>query len=81
MNSTDAAAAAAAAAQAAQIAAVKSFDIEAFTLLALAFSATVLRTYSRISLVGIRNLQADDYLVWLGVVRDRPRWLSPRPGC
>lgn len=54
--------------QAATMAAVKSFNIEAFTLMGIALLATSLRTYSRASTVGFSNFQADDYLVWIGTV-------------
>ena len=67
--SDPAAAAAAQAAMEAQLAAVQRFNIEAFTLLGIALTATLLRTYARISAVGIRNLKPDDYLVWVGAVR------------
>lgn len=67
--SDPAAAAAAQAAMEAQLAAVKRFNVEAFTLLGIALAATVLRTYARVSAVGIRNLKPDDYLVWVGAVR------------
>ncbi|KAI1371623.1 hypothetical protein F4677DRAFT_305867 [Hypoxylon crocopeplum] len=59
-------AAAAAAAQAAA-AAMLQFTIEAWTLLAIGILVTILRTYARIKAVGFRRLQADDYLVWVGV--------------
>lgn len=59
-----AAAAAAAAAQAAML----QFTIEAWTLLAIGILVTMLRTYARIKAVGVRGLQADDYLVWVGAV-------------
>jgi hypothetical protein len=65
---TPAEAEAAQAAIAAQLAAVKNFNIEAFTLLGIALVATGLRTYSRLSAVGIRRFQADDYLVLVGAV-------------
>lgn len=55
--------------QAAQMAAVKSFNIEAFTLMVIGLMATSLRTYSRATTVGFSNFQADDYLVWVGTVR------------
>ncbi|KAI6285016.1 hypothetical protein MCOR07_010945 [Pyricularia oryzae] len=54
--------------QAAQMAAVKSFNIEAFTLMVIGLMATSLRTYSRATTVGFSNFQADDYLVWVGTV-------------
>ncbi|TKW58021.1 hypothetical protein CTA1_739 [Colletotrichum tanaceti] len=62
------AAAAAAAAAAAGAAAMRSFQIEAWTLLAVGILITMLRTYSRIRAVGVRGLQADDYLVWIGAI-------------
>jgi hypothetical protein len=42
---------------------------EIWTLFAVAVCATVLRMYSRLSVVGFRNLRADDLLVWVGIVR------------
>ncbi|CCF38220.1 hypothetical protein CH063_09363 [Colletotrichum higginsianum] len=60
--------AAAEAAAAAAAAAMRSFTIEAWTLLAVGILITMLRTYSRIRSVGIRGLQADDYLVWVGAI-------------
>lgn len=53
---------------AAAMAALRAFNIEAFTLLALALLITGLRTYVRISTVGFKNLWADDYLVLLAAV-------------
>ncbi|RSL97027.1 hypothetical protein CEP52_011132 [Fusarium oligoseptatum] len=50
------------------MAALRAFNIEAFTLLALALLITALRTYVRISTVGWRNLWADDYLILLAAV-------------
>jgi hypothetical protein len=58
------------AAQAAAAAAARQFNIEAFTLLGVGLAITVLRTYVRISSVGWRRLQVDDYLVWFAAVRD-----------
>lgn len=60
---------AAASAQAAMAAAFQKFAVEAWVLFGVAVLVTLLRTYARIKSVGIRNLQADDYLVWVGVVR------------
>jgi hypothetical protein len=53
---------------------VVAFEIEAFTLLAIALLVTSLRTYSRFRIVGIRRFEADDYLVLVGAVSvlDRP---------
>jgi hypothetical protein len=53
---------------------VTAYEIEAFTLLAIALLVTSLRTYSRIRVVGIRRFEADDYLVLVGAVSllDRP---------
>ncbi|XXH01068.1 hypothetical protein Hte_007419 [Hypoxylon texense] len=59
--------AAAAAAMAAAQAAMLQFTIEAWTLLAIGICVTILRTYARVKAVGFRRLQADDYLVWVGV--------------
>lgn len=69
-NSTSeaAAAAAAAAAQAAAMAALKRFNIEAFTLLGVALLITGLRCFIRIRSVGFKGLWADDYLAVLAAV-------------
>ncbi|RJE19148.1 hypothetical protein PHISCL_08511 [Aspergillus sclerotialis] len=42
--------------------------VEIWTLFAIAVCATLLRMYSRLSIVGFRDLRADDLLVWVGVV-------------
>ena len=42
--------------------------VELWTLYAFAVSFTFLRAYARISAVGFRELQADDYLVWVAIV-------------
>ena len=47
---------------------MNQFTIEAWTLLGVGILVTTLRTYARVRSIGIRGLQADDYLVWLGVV-------------
>ena len=63
------------AAQAAAAAAARQFNIEAFTLLGVGLTVTALRTYVRISSVGVKRLQVDDYLVWFAAVRkskDKP---------
>jgi hypothetical protein len=57
------------AAAAAAAAAARRFTIELWTLYGIGVLATFLRTYARIRAVGARNLRADDYLVWVGVVR------------
>jgi hypothetical protein len=46
--------------------------IELWTLYSLGVSFTILRTYARIVAVGFRELRADDYLIWLAVVRIHP---------
>jgi hypothetical protein len=56
------------AAQAAAAAAARQFNIEAFTLLGVGLTVTILRTYVRISSVGLKRLQVDDYLVWFAAV-------------
>lgn len=43
--------------------------VELWTLYAFGFLVTVLRTYARITAVGIRELRADDYLIWIAIVR------------
>ncbi|KAH7308964.1 hypothetical protein B0I35DRAFT_359934 [Stachybotrys elegans] len=42
--------------------------IETWTLLGIVTVVTVLRTVSRIRSVGLKSLQADDYLVWLSLI-------------
>ncbi|KAI4706358.1 hypothetical protein J4E89_009092 [Alternaria sp. Ai002NY15] len=42
--------------------------VELWTLYALAVSFTCLRTYARITAVGLRELQVDDYLVWISIL-------------
>jgi len=56
------------AAQAAAAAAAHQFNIEAFTLLGIGLTITILRTYVRVSSVGVKRLQVDDYLVWFAAV-------------
>ena len=46
-----------------------SQTVELWTLYAFGVSFTILRTYARIVAVGFRDLKADDYLIWLAVVR------------
>ncbi|KAK6850367.1 hypothetical protein PG987_000001, partial [Apiospora arundinis] len=45
-----------------------AFTIEAFALLGIGLAVIGLRTYWRLSTVGIRNLKADDYLMLLAAV-------------
>jgi hypothetical protein len=45
------------------------FAVEVWTLLSVAVVVTVFRTYVRVTAVGWRKLCWDDYLVWVGVVR------------
>jgi hypothetical protein len=42
--------------------------VELWTLYAFGVSFTFLRTYARISAVGFRELQVDDYLIWVAIV-------------
>lgn len=60
-----------AAAQAAAKAAY-NFTIELWTFYAVGVAFTLLRTYARGRAVGLRNLKADDYLVWFAIVRLPP---------
>jgi hypothetical protein len=46
--------------------------VELWTLYAIGVSITFLRTYARISAVGIRELHVDDYLIWLAIVCIHP---------
>ncbi|WYZ39797.1 hypothetical protein EsH8_IV_000138 [Colletotrichum jinshuiense] len=45
------------------------FSTEAFTLLGVALGVIILRSYARISAVGLKRLQADDYLMLFVAVR------------
>lgn len=56
------------AAQAAAAAAAEKFNIEAFTLLGVGLTVTILRTIARVKAVGWRNFQPDDYLAWAAAV-------------
>jgi hypothetical protein len=58
-----------AAVQAAVEKALHKFAVESWTLYSIGLSATLLRTYARVRVVGMRNLHAADYIVWVGVVR------------
>lgn len=51
----------------------QSFSREEWVFLAIAAIITILRTYSRWSMVGWRRFQADDVLVWLALVSDNKR--------
>ncbi|KAK7421842.1 hypothetical protein QQZ08_009787 [Neonectria magnoliae] len=57
-----------AAALAAAMAALKRFNIEAFTLLGIALLITGLRCFVRIRTVGFKNLWADDYLAVVAAI-------------
>ncbi|KAK7755594.1 hypothetical protein SLS62_002529 [Diatrype stigma] len=64
---------AAAAAEAAAAAARASL-VRLWTLFSVGVSVTILRTYARSRAVGITNLRADDFLVWIAIVRaTRPK--------
>jgi hypothetical protein len=45
-----------------------SFSKEAFILLSIGMLVICLRTYARIRQVGVRNLEADDYLMLLVII-------------
>lgn len=55
--------------QAAIAKAIYDFTVELWTLYSIGVAITILRTYARAKVVGLRHLQADDYLVWVAVVR------------
>lgn len=50
----------------------QGFTRDGWIFLALAAAITVLRTYSRWSMVGWKGFQADDLLVWLALVSGTP---------
>ena len=53
--------------------------VELWTLYALAVSFTCLRTYARITAVGLRELQVDDYLVWIAIVSSKECFMDSIP--
>lgn len=57
------------AALAAAEAALRESTIEIWTLFAVGFAATVVRTCARLHAVGLKGLRPDDYIVWVGIVR------------
>jgi hypothetical protein len=61
--------AAQAAMAAAIAAAVRTFNTELWTFFAFGVLITIVRTYARLKAVGIRDLRADDFIVWLAIVR------------
>lgn len=50
--------------------------VEIWTLFAIGVCATLLRMYSRLSIMSFRDLRADDLLVWVGVVRPSLKSIS-----
>ncbi|KFY16447.1 hypothetical protein V492_01333 [Pseudogymnoascus sp. VKM F-4246] len=54
-------------AAAAIAAAVRDFNTELWTLYAFGVAVTVLRTYARVKAVEFRDLQADDFIIWLAI--------------
>lgn len=50
-------------------AAIRQFDVEAFTYLGFASCMTIIRTYIRATSAGeLKALRLDDYFVWIGTV-------------
>ncbi|KAL5360110.1 hypothetical protein BJX96DRAFT_174980 [Aspergillus floccosus] len=49
-------------------AALHKSTVESWLLYAVGLSVTVLRTCARVKAVGFRHLQAEDYLVWVGML-------------
>ncbi|KAJ5707490.1 hypothetical protein N7488_007291 [Penicillium malachiteum] len=43
-------------------------EVQLWTMYSIAVAFTLLRTYARISSVGLRNLRLDDYLMWIGIL-------------
>ncbi|PMD63159.1 uncharacterized protein K444DRAFT_610027 [Hyaloscypha bicolor E] len=60
--------AAQAAVAAAIAAAVRTFNTELWTFYAFGVLITIVRTYARVKAVGIRDLRADDFIVWLAIL-------------
>jgi hypothetical protein len=60
------------AAQAAAATAVRKFNIEAFTLLGVGLTITIIRKFVRKSSAGVRRFQVDEYLVLFAAVRFSP---------
>lgn len=48
----------------------RSFTHDGFIFLGIAVAVTLLRTYARWDMVGLKRFQADDYLVWLALVSE-----------
>ncbi|RYP90682.1 hypothetical protein DL770_003220 [Monosporascus sp. CRB-9-2] len=46
--------------------AMKTFSTEAWTLLSIGLLVTIIRTFGRVKALGLKGLQPDDYLVWVG---------------
>lgn len=65
-----------AAAAAAIAAAVRNFNTELWTLYAFGVLMTIFRSYARVKAVGFRDLQADDFLIWLAIVRLEGSWIG-----
>lgn len=73
---SDPVAAQAAAMAAAIAAAVRTFNIELWLLYAIGVLVTILRTYARVKAVGFRNLRADDFIIWIAIVRIKEKSLA-----
>jgi hypothetical protein len=43
--------------------------VELWTLYSFGVAVTLLRTYARGRAVGLRHMKADDYLIWVAIVR------------
>lgn len=56
---------------------MEAFVTEAFTLLGVGLLFIGLRTYVRVTTVGWKGLQADDYLMWVAAVCVSPVLLLP----
>ncbi|RLL97338.1 hypothetical protein CFD26_105727 [Aspergillus turcosus] len=49
-------------------AAIHKATVETWTLYSIGVTVTLLRTYARVRAVGFRHLQAEDVLVWVGIL-------------
>lgn len=52
----------------AMAAALRKFNTQLWTFYAFGVLVTILRTYSRIKAVGIKEFRPDDYIIWLSIV-------------
>lgn len=49
-------------------AALRKFNTQLWTFYAFGVVVTILRTYSRIKAVGLKEFRPDDYIIWVSIV-------------